>query len=444
MSPTLKLDPRDLIMGPYVQCSKCGVEQFGILSVRGTHYTRRCRNCWHKADFPLPDIKKRIVYIDQFAVSNIMKVLTPDAKGHERTASNPFWKELFETLGVVCHLQLAVCPDSKQHQYESLTSAFYKSLKRTYEHFSGGLSFYASDDIKRQQIARLTECWLNKEPATFDFDAQEITHGKLHEWADRIYITVDGVLPGLADELRTMRGAVHKGLQEVFEMWQREKKSFKEVFQAEKVAYTETLFQVYRAQQKRVNDAFMRGEMPSLSDILVSQQGMVLHQLQYTFDEAFGKAESPKAAAEFLRSGILNDTPFNVISASMFASLSLKAAAGQKRPPNQGTSNDVDMLSTLLPYCDAMFVDNECRALWQDIPRDHKLAYPCALFSPNIRDEFLLYLRQIRDSATPEHLKIVSEIYGPDPLKPPQSIYGVGKRKDGMARKRKSEISKGG
>ena len=70
-----------------------------------------------------------------------MKILSPDAKGHERTASEPLWKELFETLGVVCHLQLVVCPDSKQHEYESLTSAFYKSLKRTYEHFSGGLKF---------------------------------------------------------------------------------------------------------------------------------------------------------------------------------------------------------------------------------------------------------------------------------------------------------------
>lgn len=385
MSPTIKFDPRDLIMGPFVLCSKCGVEQFGILSVHGTYYTRRCRNCWHTSDFLLPDIRKKIVYIDQFAFSNIMKMLSPNAKGHERTASEPFWKELFETLGVVCHLQLVVCPDSKEHEYESLTSAFYKSLKRTYEHFSGGLSFYPSDDIKRKQIARLAECWLKKEPATFDFDAQEITHGNLHEWADRIYITVDGVLDGLVDELRTTRNEIHKGLQEVFEIWQREKKGFKEVFAAEKDSYTRTLVQAYWTQQKKVNDALMRREMPSLNDMLPSPQYLVLHQLQYTFDDAFGKAESPSAMAEFLRTGVMNDAPFNVIGASLFASLSQKAAAGQKRPPNQGTSNDVNILSTLLPYCDAMFVDNECRALWQDIPRDCTLPYPCALFFPQHR-----------------------------------------------------------
>ena len=207
------------------------------------------------------------------------------------------------------------------------------------------------------------------------------------------------------------------------------KKSFKEVFEAERGAYTRTLVQGIWAQQKKVNDALVRGQMPSLNDILPSQHYMVLTQLQYAFEVAFGKAESPRAMAEFLRTGAMNDAPFNVIGASLFASLSQKAAAGQKRPPNQGTSNDVDMLSTLLPYCDAMFVDNECRALWQDIPRDYKLPYPCALFSPNIGDEFLAYLRRIRDSATPEHLRIVSELYGPDPLKAPRSIYGVGKRK---------------
>jgi hypothetical protein len=188
--------------------------------------------------------------------------------------------------------------------------------------------------------------------------------------------------------------------------------------------------EAYLAQQKKVIDALMRGQMPSLNDVLPSQQKIVLMQLQYTFEDAFGKAEAPKAIAEFLRTGVMNDAPFNVIAASLFASLSQKAAAGQKRPPNQGTNNDVNMLSTLLPYCDAMFVDNECRALWQNIPRNYKLPYPCALFSPNIGDEFLQYLNKIRDSAPAEHLKIVSEIYGPDPLRPPQSIYGVGKRKE--------------
>ena len=34
--------------------------------------------------------------------------------------------------------------------------------------------------------------------------------------------------------------------------------------------------------------------------------------------------------------------------------------------------------------------------------------------------------REIRDSATPDHIKLVKDVYGPSVLEPPQSIYGVG------------------
>ena len=89
---------------------------------------------------------------------------------------------------------------------------------------------------------------------------------------------------------------------------------------------------------------------------------------------------------------------------------------------------DINIVSTLLPYCDAMFVDNECRALLQDIPKSHALPHQCLIFSPNTGADFIGYLAEIRDSVSPEHLHLVEEVYGPDPLKPQKGIYGVGKR----------------
>lgn len=428
MTGTTRMDPRDFIMRPFLVCPKCGAEQFGVLNVRGSHCKRRCRACWYTADAYLPEIRKRVIYIDQFAFSNIMKTLSPDVKGHTRAKSEPFWLALFETLSVACHLQLVVCPDSKEHQSESLTSSFYKDLKRTYEHFSGGVSFYRSEAVRLRQIARLAQCWLSKEPVTYDFDAERITHGKLHVWADRIYVTVDGVLPGLANELRAARTRTQEGLREVFEFWQQEKKSFEEIFALEKAAYSQSLVKLYISQMGRVATKLRLGEMPHLNDLLPSEAQMILEQVRFIFERTLGSTQWIAVASEFVASGAMNEAPFNVIGASMFASLAQKAASGQRRPPNQGMANDVAVVSTLLPYCDAMFVDNECRALWQDIPKTHKLSYPCALFSPNIGEDFLHYLEAIRDSATPEHLKLVSEVYGADPLKPPQSIHGVGKR----------------
>jgi transcription elongation factor Elf1 len=75
---TIRIDPRDFMMTPYLRCPRCGAEEYGVLSVRDTRCKRRCRACWHTATIYLPEIKKKIVYFDQFAFSNIMKFLSPD------------------------------------------------------------------------------------------------------------------------------------------------------------------------------------------------------------------------------------------------------------------------------------------------------------------------------------------------------------------------------
>ena len=151
--------------------------------------------------------------------------------------------------------------------------------------------------------------------------------------------------------------------------------------------------------------------------------------LQFIFQQEVGKEQGNAKLPEFFKSGAINEAPFNLIGAAMYASLAAKAAAGQKEIPNQGTATDINIVSTLLPYCDAMFVDNKCRALLQDIPRDYALPYGCKVFSPNTGANFIRYLTEIRDSVTPDHLKLIEEVYGQDPMKSQSGIYGVGKHK---------------
>lgn len=429
---TIRIDPRDFIMAPYLRCPQCGAEEYGVLHVGDTRCERRCRACWHTATVYLPEIKKKIVYVDQFAFSNIMKVLSPDMKGHERATAEPFWKELFEILSVVCHLQLVVCPDSREHEQESLASPFYKPLKHTYEHFSGGVSFHDAETIRVRQIADIARAWLKNERATFDFRPESISSGRLHQWSGRIFVTVDGLLPGTVDELRTRRSKVHHDLQEVFVQWQREKKPFREVLLAEKVSFSRSLLQMYvedcrkRAQMPAM---MMRGQMPSLEDVVPSRAESLVMSLQFIFEQELGKELGNKKLVGFLRSGAMNEAPFNLIGASMYASLSAKAAAGQKEIPNQGTATDINIVSTLLPYCDAMFVDNPCRALLRDIPKEYALPYTCKVFSLKTGADFVRYLTEIRDSVTQDHLKLIEEVYGPDPMKPQSGISGVGKHK---------------
>lgn len=111
---SVTVDPRGFIKPPFTTCPKCGAEAFGVLMVCDYHYCRRCRNCLHPrgyeppARFPLPNLSKSVVYLDQMAISNMMKALNPSAKGHDRAVRDGFWRPLFEKLDRLSKLQLLV------------------------------------------------------------------------------------------------------------------------------------------------------------------------------------------------------------------------------------------------------------------------------------------------------------------------------------------------
>ena len=85
----LLLETENHCLARRLRCPKCGTEEYGVLSVSETRCERRCRACWHTATVYLTEIKKKIVYVGQFAFSNIMKFLSPEVKGHQRAAAEP-------------------------------------------------------------------------------------------------------------------------------------------------------------------------------------------------------------------------------------------------------------------------------------------------------------------------------------------------------------------
>jgi hypothetical protein len=445
---TIKIDPRDFIGEPYQDCPNCGQHEFGVLSVHDETYTRRCRSCWHTITLVLPKLRKKVIYIDQFVISNIMKMLNAEAPGHERAKSEPLWGELFELLGVLCKMQLVICPNSTEHDDESLISQFYEELKYTYEHFSAGISFDRATSIEEHQIVDALKCWLKNEKPKFDFDPRTITHQNLHGWHDRFFVTTTGTLPGHKQVLQKSRSSAHGGLRELFKRWQVEKKGFDEVFELEKNWFAN--FILRGIEEDRQRTATMQSLLESLGPLprSIAQYSRtmntpVMHGLQwvakmhlidreqpkheYELDRLDGKAQ--ELVIEFVKSGAISETPSNIIAASMYAALSRKAAAGQQRTPDEGMTTDIRIVSALLPYCDAMFIDNFCLSLLREIPQSRKLPYTYLAFSSKTSREFLSFLRNVRDSVSGEHVQLLHEVYGPKAIQPPKSIYGIGIRK---------------
>jgi hypothetical protein len=428
----MRINARDFITSPFLACPRCGKQEYGVLGIRETRCERRCRSCWYTGTINLPKLRKKVIYIDQFGLSNIMKVLSEEVKGHKRAVAEPLWRELFEILCVLCNLELIVCPDSQEHQDESLTSPFREALERTYQHFSRGVSFNHGEGIRIQQVLQIGRAWVKRMPARLEFDAQAVTHGSLHGWTDRILVHADSNFPGAAERLRAAREQSHAHLAGCFDKWRQDKKTFQDVFSREKVGYRESLIKRYLADCKRraqMPFEMLKGQMPTLDEVLPSEAENVISSLQIAFRQELQKEHVDVEVFEFLKSTEIDNAPFSVLSASLFASLAVKAAAGQKVIPNRGTFADINIVSNLLPYCDAMFVDNKCRALLCDIPKTFALPYKCNVFSPNTGAEFLSYLRNLRDSVSPEHVSLVEELYGPNPMKPHSGISGVGAHK---------------
>ena len=86
--------------------------------------------------------------------------------------------------------------------------------------------------------------------------------------------------------------------------------------------------------------------------------------------------------------------------------------------------NDLNMVSTLLPYCDAMFLDREIHTLLSEKDVSDRLGFDTYIFSMRNVTEFFGYLDQLRASVPHSLLEAVEEVYGDSWAKPFLEMYG--------------------
>jgi hypothetical protein len=398
-----------------VNCPACGADQFGVYQISGGSYSRRCRDCWHGESFALWPLSRKVIYIDQFAISNMVKVLDVSHPRHGATAVDPFWLILFERLEHVVKLQLAVCPYSDVHRRESMVSTFPKTLKRMYEHLSHGISFLSPSRIALQQLSTTVTAWLDHTTPHYDMRPHTVTSGGLDEWHDRFLVTVDiDDPPELVAAVRDSRDDVHRQIEALFneEFRTSPNRDFSYWFERERNGGRRAVIQAYEMSLRRAHE-IATGALPFTYENLY--QSDALDQLNLILS-VFKRRGIPKEqrlakVGEFLLSDAFKDYPASRITSIIWAVIAQAAASGQKEAPNAGTGSDIAVLA-LTPYCDAMFVDNGCWSLWHKIPRRYRPPCNVRLFSPNTRDEFMAYLQEVEDQADPAIISSAREVYG--------------------------------
>lgn len=415
--PAQKRTPkvREFVHSPFVRCPDCGAESFGVLMVCDRHYVRRCINCWFDDRFPLPPVQKRIIYLDQFVISNMMKELDPE---HGRGTG--FFHELFCALDRLSKLQLIVCPDSPLHDHESVVHPSYEKLRAVFRQLSHGVSLRDPTTLLHAAIMRTFNCWLQNEECDAAVDRDFAFTGKSDVWRDRYRIELNYTLPGLASELNAKREVVTQQLHRTCEEWRNDRHfSFRDTFEnevmgcarviLEQAGRYHTHYAAVAMGQAPFDDAVC---FPPAGAMLVSRMFGALESRATSWDERL------RLVHEFFASKQFRSISSVRISSLFWATIAREINAGRNpdRFPKAGMFNDIDAVANYSPFCDAMFVDKEVSHLLKQGKLREELGDRTRFFSlrKGEKEDFVDYLAIIEREAGDDHLHKVQEVYGPD------------------------------
>jgi len=443
----MKISRQDLISGPYQKCPnlQCLTENaFGMfIPIEGSKtYMRECIQCGHQKNFDFPKIRKKILYLDQFVISNLIKLLDKSHPSHKKIKADPFWETLFIKLETASKSQAIVCPDSFYHRDESLTGNIdFRLMKRLYKHFSSGKTLYPSTVIEKNQIVQHFEGWLENKKVEFEFKPEDIAFERdLHSWSVGLRVSVGGnPYPGQLENLQKINAITKEQLKEVWTRWQTEKDvGFVRRVKEETTGLGKGLIDVAKqfAERRAIAMTKMAIEKdykldlddflpPMSNDILealiriVQTKGLSGEQILKTITRYFNDVDS------------LLEMPQIRISSVMFAGLAHKAANGKKNPPK--SLIDIQFISSYLPYCDALFMDKESALLLKEFPKNTpsylKLKeFSAKVFSFNNKVAFLDYLDQLVAEIPADQINLLKDINGENYAKPYWSIIEHEKR----------------
>ena len=410
---TLKV--KEFVRPPFLLCPECGNQTFGVLMVCDRHYVRRCVTCWFDESFPLPPVHKRLIYLDQFVISNMMKELDP-----KNGRARGYYHALFCVLDRLSSLQLIVCPDSPIHDHESLVDPRYQKIRAVFRQLSHGVGLRDPTTLLHAAIIRAFDCWLRREECGRGVSGDFAFTKKPDVWQDWYRIDLNYPVPGLANELITNRELVTQELQRTCEEWRNDPSfSFRETFENELAGCGRLILQRAGRYIEHYG-AVSTGQAPFDDEVcfpppeamLISRMLQALEPTCANPDEKFMRIR------EFFASKQFRSVPAVRVSSLFWATIAREINAGRKpdRFPTGSMFNDIDAVAQYSPFCDAMFVDKEISHFVKQRELREELASRTRFFSlrKTEKEDFLEYLRSIEEAADADHMRVVEEVYGSD------------------------------
>lgn len=392
--------------GPFSTCSACGMNTFGLLRAGGHSLTMRCSNCRFTATEQLPNLEKKVIYLDQFAFSLLFKIesggrLNP---GHER-----FGKELYERLRHLVLRQQIILPHSDIHRDETTVFHSAAELREAYEFFGGDARLTDSSEVELGQIQDAAKAYLAGEELDLDFSVDEVLEESRNEWLSDMHISVRSDFSMFADGIRRERDTVRADFEALAASWLAEKPSFHEVLKRELDAVLPAKINALTTTErnKQADDPDIVFDAAS-SPIQRETRLLLRHFSEYGVTaEQIGEA-----IREFWGSATYKQLPHHRISSYLFAAVARRVIYGQKTIIDRGLMNDIKAIAVYAPYVDAMFIDKTTEQLLREQPLRNELSYKARIYSFSSGDEFLEYLADIERDTPSEVADLAHRIYG--------------------------------
>lgn len=389
-----------MLYGPLSVCPEChAVSAFGrcMLGERGLIF--RCQQCSYWKLEVVPPVTKKIIYLDQCALSKMVKL-----------KNDPFWGGLHKRLISLASQSLITCPYSPIHVEESLLSVAHReALKAMYREIGGEDRFKRPAEIEKAQLTRSLKVFLGNHHDT-DPAWRDWTDRNPHRWADCFMVHVDfDVDEGFVRSLRQAKDTFCDGMRKQAEEWKQLRQSFADDVEANYQSWRSTAIPAYRAWV-----ALTGGKGFFFAPMRVQ----LIHWLVQWLESLDKKVVTPVEVVDrFFQSDAWKEVPSVYLWVRVWAKIAeLTRNPKGARKPSRGDLYDAQVLAYYLPYCDAMFLDGEFCEIARDERVTGKGRFPTKCFAEGRRDEagrdaFVEYLDGIQRQMTESHRTALEFIY---------------------------------
>jgi hypothetical protein len=372
-------------------CPSCGTpESYGNVMVGGNTLSRGCLKCKHWDRIQLPQLQKKVIYLDQFFYS------------HAFRGKNGMFVDAQKRITALALAQQIVAPYSNLHEDESQlwTEAQRAPLLKFIKQTSLGHKFSYEYEVKNRQMHRAFQAFLASGPTAQTIERSDALERDVNEWDGYVWIDV-GNFSDKHDDLKIRKDRSIEELLDAFDAWATSHSTFEEDVQIELRSYAKSYIEHYVDYVKRI----VSGDPTAF--LTSNENSMMVESLLRYRDNQPAPLRMQRIQA-FFQSDYFANVPEARIGCEFFALLRYRLRQGEFKNMEKnrgrfgGLFYDVRFISTYAPYCDTMVVDN-LMFQWATDPRiDLAKRFGVRLFSRRNWDEFLTYLADLAASQRPE------------------------------------------